>query len=48
MALVGIVYLVFEKRILVKSRMAGDSTKPADDLLSRILVGIQVCRLHIS
>lgn len=42
MTFVGIIYLVFEKRILSKTRMADDSTAPADDLLSRTLVAIQV------
>lgn len=42
MVLVGIIYLVFEKKILVRSKMDGDSTAPADNLLSRTLIGIQV------
>lgn len=42
MVMVGIVYLVFEKKILVQSKMDGDSTAPADNFLSRTLIGIQV------
>lgn len=42
MSAVGILYLIFQKKLLAKSGMTGDSTKPADDLLSRSLVGIQV------
>lgn len=44
MTFVGIIYLVFEKRILSKTKLEGDSTAPADDLISRTLVAIQVCR----
>lgn len=42
MAAIGIIYLVFEKKLLAKSGLAGDSTAPAENLLSRSLVGVQV------
>lgn len=42
MVVIGITYLVFEKKLLTKSKLASDSTAPADDNLSRSLVGIQV------
>jgi phosphatidylinositol glycan class N len=42
MAAIGILYLVFEKKILTTSKLAGDSTAPADNVLSRVLVGAQV------
>jgi len=48
MVLIGVLYLVFEKKILVQSKMAGDSTAPADNLLSRTLVGIQVIGCNYS
>ena len=43
MALIGVLYLVFEKKLLVKSKMRGDSTLPGDNSISRALVGVQVC-----
>ena len=42
MVAIGVLYLVFEKKLLSKSKLAGDSTSPADNALSRSLVGIQV------
>ncbi|KAG0649183.1 GPI ethanolamine phosphate transferase 1 [Hyphodiscus hymeniophilus] len=42
MAAIGIIYLAFEKRLLAKSGLAGDSTAPADNALSRSLVGVQI------
>jgi phosphatidylinositol glycan class N len=42
MAAIGVVYLAFEKKILAKSGLAGDSTAPADNVLSRSLIGVQV------
>lgn len=42
MAAIGILYLVFEKKVLTKSKLPGDSTAPADNILSRALVGVQV------
>ncbi|TVY83862.1 GPI ethanolamine phosphate transferase [Lachnellula suecica] len=42
MALIGVTYLIFEKKLLTKSKMANDSTAPADNTLSRALVGIQI------
>lgn len=48
MALVGVLYLVFEKNILAKTKLQGDSTAPADDLLSRSLIGFQVCLLVVN
>jgi len=44
MVLVGVIYLAFEKRLLVKSKMRGDSTSPADNSISRGLIGAQVCK----
>jgi phosphatidylinositol glycan class N len=42
MALIGVLYLIFEKKLLVKTVLAGDSSAPADNILSRSLIGIQV------
>jgi hypothetical protein len=42
MVTIGVLYLVFEKKLLSKSKVAGDSTAAADNALSRSLVGIQV------
>jgi phosphatidylinositol glycan class N len=42
MVLIGLLYLIFEKRVLAKTALAGDSTTPADNALSRSLIGIQV------
>jgi hypothetical protein len=42
MVAVGVFYLAFERKLLAKSRMSGDSTAPADNLLSRSLIGAQV------
>lgn len=42
MVIIGITYLVFEKKLLTDSKLANDSTAPADNVLSRSLVGIQV------
>lgn len=44
MAAIGVAYLIFEKELLTKSKLAGDSTAPADNHLSRSLIGIQVWR----
>lgn len=48
MVAIGVLYLVFEKKFLSKSKLAGDSTAPADNALSRSLIGIQVSYLKIS
>ncbi|RFU35635.1 hypothetical protein B7463_g668, partial [Scytalidium lignicola] len=42
MVMVGILYLVFEKKLLMKSALISDSTSPADSTLSRALVGAQI------
>ena len=42
MAAVGLLYLAFEKKLLAKSRLPGDSMAPADNVLSRSLIGVQV------
>lgn len=42
MVVVGVLYLAFEKKLLAKSKMTGDSIAPADNLLSRTLIGAQV------
>lgn len=44
MVAIGIAYLIFEKKVLAKSKLSGDSTAPADDSLSRLLVGVQVSK----
>lgn len=41
MVAIGIAYLLFEKSLLAKSKWSGDSTAPADDRISRSLIGIQ-------
>lgn len=47
MVAVGVLYLAFEKILLAKYKMAGDSTAPADNLLSRSLIGAQVSKNRI-
>ncbi|APA13727.1 hypothetical protein sscle_11g084970 [Sclerotinia sclerotiorum 1980 UF-70] len=42
MVAVGVLYLAFERKLLAKSKMAGDSIAPADNLLSRSLIGAQI------
>lgn len=42
MVAVGIVYLIFEKQLLQQTKLPGDSTEPADDKLSRSLIGVQI------
>jgi hypothetical protein len=42
MALVGIIYLAFQKKILGNSKLSDESLAPANDSFSRALVGIQV------
>ena len=42
MAVIGVIYLTFEEKLLAKSSLAGDSTAPAGNVLSRSLVGVQV------
>jgi hypothetical protein len=42
MVALGIAYLLFEKTLLAKSKLPGDSSASADDTLSRSLIGIQV------
>lgn len=42
MAAMGVMYLTFERKLLAKSGLEGDSTVPADNVLSRSLVGVQV------
>ena len=43
MVAVGILYLVFQKELLGQSKMAAESTIPTNDLVSRMLLGVQVC-----
>jgi len=45
MVLIGVLYLIFEKSLLEKSKLTGDSTAPADNTLSRSLIGVQVREL---
>jgi phosphatidylinositol glycan class N len=42
MVVIGILYLVFERKLLLKSKLSGDSIAPADNTLSRSLIGVQV------
>ena len=42
MVVIGILYLIFEKKLLLKSKLSGDSNAPADNTLSRSLIGVQV------
>ena len=44
MVLIGLLYLVFEEKLLGKSILLRDTVKPANNALSRSLVGIQVCQ----
>lgn len=48
MVVIGIAYLVFQKQLLQRSKLSGDSTKPAEDNLSRSLIGVQVSRIRSS
>jgi hypothetical protein len=45
MVAIGIAYLLFEKKLLAKSKLRGESTAPTYDSLSRLLIGIQVGQL---
>jgi hypothetical protein len=49
MVAIGVSYLIFEKKVLLKSKLAGDSAALADNSLSRSLIGIQVrfCKIGI-
>lgn len=42
MVAVGVLYLIFEKKLLSKSKLPGDSTEAANNSLSRSLIGAQV------
>ncbi|KAH7391466.1 GPI ethanolamine phosphate transferase-like protein [Cadophora sp. MPI-SDFR-AT-0126] len=42
MVVIGIAYLIFQQQLLQRSKLSGDSTKPAVDSLSRSLIGVQV------
>jgi phosphatidylinositol glycan class N len=42
MVIIGVLYLIFEKRLLAQSGFPEDSTEPARDVLSRALIGTQV------
>jgi phosphatidylinositol glycan class N len=42
MVAIGVAYLAFEKRILAKSGLQRDSVAPANNEISRALIGIQV------
>jgi phosphatidylinositol glycan class N len=44
MALIGILYLAFQKRLLGNTKLSDESVAPANDSLSRALVGIQVSK----
>lgn len=46
MVIIGVLYLIFEKRLLAKSGFPEDSTDPARDNLSRALIGAQVRHLY--
>ncbi|OWP00644.1 hypothetical protein B2J93_5420 [Marssonina coronariae] len=42
MVAVGVAYLFFEKKLLYKTKLAGDSMRPAENGLSRALIGAQI------
>lgn len=42
MVVIGLAYLIFEKRLLARSALKGESDSAGDNVLSRILIGIQV------
>lgn len=42
MVAIGILYLIFENKLLSKSRLPGDSAEAAKNALSRTLIGAQV------
>lgn len=42
MVVIGIAYLIFEEKLLQTSKLPGDSIEPADNRLSRSLIGAQV------
>ena len=44
MAMIGMLYLVFQKKLLGHSKLADESVAPANDSLSRVLVGVQVTK----
>ena len=46
MVIIGVLYLIFEKKLLARSGFPGDSTEPALNVLSRGLLGAQVSRQH--
>lgn len=48
MVAVGVLYLIFQRKLLAKSALKGDSTAPANDNVSRALVGIQVNHLTMA
>lgn len=42
MVVIGCLYLVFEKKLLAKTKLPGETTEVADNTLSRQLIGVQV------
>lgn len=48
MVMIGLGYMAFEKKILRRTKLQGDSTAPADNLLSRILIGVQIGLIILS
>lgn len=42
MVAIGVLYLMFEQKLLQKSLLPGDTSAPADNSLSRSLIGAQV------
>lgn len=42
MVVIGMLYLVFEKKLLAKTKLPGESTEVVDNTLSRSLIGAQV------
>ncbi|RAL66609.1 hypothetical protein DID88_006299 [Monilinia fructigena] len=48
MVAVGVSYLAFERKLLAKSKMAVDSIAPANNLLSRSLIGAQIGLIVLS
>lgn len=42
MVVIGVIYLTLEKRLLPTTVLPGDSVAPAENVLSRTLLGVQV------
>ncbi|KAH8804798.1 GPI ethanolamine phosphate transferase-like protein [Xylogone sp. PMI_703] len=42
MVMIGLLYLIFEKKLLTKAALKNDFTSPAENIVSRSLIGIQI------